>query len=1130
MKICKRTLCLLLSLVLCFSCLSVIPAGAAQDGTFDYSLKYYSSQSDSYNTDKTLDFADSFLAQQNILYQYTLMDTILTGEVVLTIDLRSIDAICNTIDEYKDLLTLVTKFPIISSMLGDLRSLDLSTWRTGMKRGSLDATIIKEFLELARANKSLIAKLCDGTIDLGIMKNMLDLKKLLGEDGVAGKLKEMIIGLVYESGSAEAKAAYNTYKDDMDAFVYGPLLGKYADEYLPGFTMDATSTVEDLICVAFGLVVEKYVEPWVKGINVDMENSKYEDLKYLKDIVNLNGSTYDFSGISFDPNLPFLDQVNDVVGKIFTQIVPGYRWISGSYDKISENIEGALKYLGVESGLIPDAATMSFDEIVMKAIAVILRNVDLGGYETGITQCETLEDMFTVAMINSARELGVGTVYGSDAQYLTVMGDIAAWWIYNHFKVKDLSGNDLRPGSGKDVFEVANCFVNYFLFDKSLAGVLNLSVAKTDTIFTKVDKVLDYFGKTKQQGVSFESEKFLFGDGKTKGLIDSIFSLDIENIIEITAVPALRTAGDVSAVEFLYRCIQYALNNWSGTKMIPEYTTKAFTNALSNSNIAPMAAALLETLNARKDSFVPLLSFVCALLLKGDAESAGQVKITCSDVKYTGSLAKPTVKVTLGTKTLTKDTDYTYTVSGVNIGKGTVTVKGMGLYEGTATAQFAITADPVTGLTAEKADKQVTLKWNAYKDAQKYNIYLAGKIVASTEDTKITLSLPTACGEYAYSVGAVTPYGEATSAAESVTVAPAVVTGLKRTAMGAGSVKLAWNKVTGADGYAVFYYVGGKWKLADIVTSPSAYLKGLTPNTAYTFKVRAFFVQGSGQKIYGAYSAGLADKTLVAQVTGLKLVTSTSTAVKLTWTQVSGAKGYTVEKYENGAWVKAGNVTSNTAAIKSLKANSLYYFRVRAYDSNNAYGAYSSSLKLYTPVGKVTGIKQTGVSASAVRLAWSKTSGATNYVVYYSADGKTWKRAAVTDKLTYTVSGLTCGKNYKFTVRAYSSKTKLYGDVSSSILVRTLPGKVASVKCAARTATAVKLTWGKVTNATGYVVYRTTDGKNWTKVGVTSGTSIVAKGLKANTLYQFKVRAYQKVDGKTVYGAYSDGLKVRTTK
>jgi hypothetical protein len=101
------------------------------------------------------------------------------------------------------------------------------------------------------------------------------------------------------------------------------------------------------------------------------------------------------------------------------------------------------------------------------------------------------------------------------------------------------------------------------------------------------------------------------------------------------------------------------------------------------------------------------------------------------------------------------------------------------------------------------------------------------------------------------------------------------------------------------------------------------------------------------------------------------------------------------------------------------------------------------------------------------------------------------------------------------------------GAVESSAQVTV--AKVSLKKAAKKTKTSVKLTWKKVSNATGYEIYRKTGKKGAYKKIKTikkAGTvSFINKKLKTGQRYSYKVRAYRIVNGKKVYGAYS---KVKT--
>ncbi len=63
--------------------------------------------------------------------------------------------------------------------------------------------------------------------------------------------------------------------------------------------------------------------------------------------------------------------------------------------------------------------------------------------------------------------------------------------------------------------------------------------------------------------------------------------------------------------------------------------------------------------------------------------------------------------------------------------------------------------------------------------------------------------------------------------------------------------------------------------------------------------------------------------------------------------------------------------------------------------------------------------------------------------------------------------------------------------------------------------TAIKLTWLKNGKATGYEIYSV---DNSTKYGETTGTSFTVENLKSSTTYEFHVRSYVTVEGKTSYG------------
>ena len=84
------------------------------------------------------------------------------------------------------------------------------------------------------------------------------------------------------------------------------------------------------------------------------------------------------------------------------------------------------------------------------------------------------------------------------------------------------------------------------------------------------------------------------------------------------------------------------------------------------------------------------------------------------------------------------------------------------------------------------------------------------------------------------------------------------------------------------------------------------------------------------------------------------------------------------------------------------------------------------------------------------------------------------------------------------------------------------------VKAASAGATAIKVSWGKVKDSSGYIIYRGTK-KNgaYKKVKTVNAnsTSYTDKSLKNGRTYYYKVRAYKKANGMTTYSSYSNVVK-----
>ena len=189
-------------------------------------------------------------------------------------------------------------------------------------------------------------------------------------------------------------------------------------------------------------------------------------------------------------------------------------------------------------------------------------------------------------------------------------------------------------------------------------------------------------------------------------------------------------------------------------------------------------------------------------------------------------------------------------------------------------------------------------------------------------------------------------------------------------------------------------------------------------------------------------------------------------------------------------------------------------------------GNYSGSKTLtYTVVPKkVTGVKNTSAETKSIKLNWTKAAGAKYYEVYGSADGKTFKKITTvsTNSLKVTkVNGkaLSAGKTYYFKVRALDAAKKCVGAFSSVLKTGTLTAAPKITKLTSTKSKTATVTWGKVTGAKKYVVYKSTDGNKWTKVASTAKTTYTLTKLTGGKPIYVKVLAVNAYSAKSAYSA-----------
>lgn len=200
MKKSTKLLSVILAVVMIFSTMSVMAFAAKTE----YQTSDNLTALDAYSPDGAVtrlsteermsvvfDFLDVTLAAANI----NMGEVINTAGLRLVIDLRSVNALCGTIDSAQALLNngLVK---LVKSLLGIVKNANLKNWPSGMTRENhAQLDIVNGIATLLNDNAGLVKKVInDGKLDVGIIGNFVDVS---GVNKYLADLPGMIKSLVY---------------------------------------------------------------------------------------------------------------------------------------------------------------------------------------------------------------------------------------------------------------------------------------------------------------------------------------------------------------------------------------------------------------------------------------------------------------------------------------------------------------------------------------------------------------------------------------------------------------------------------------------------------------------------------------------------------------------------------------------------------------------------------------------------------------------------------------------------------------------------------------------------------------------------------------------------------------------
>ncbi len=452
---------------------------------------------------------------------------------------------------------------------------------------------------------------------------------------------------------------------------------------------------------------------------------------------------------------------------------------------------------------------------------------------------------------------------------------------------------------------------------------------------------------------------------------------------------------------------------------------------------------------------------------------------------------------------LTANTTYYFVLKAKN-------TTGTGAFVNSTEVSQMTSLGAPSGLTASTSNGIVTLNWTAVTGASYYKVYrstTSGSFSATPYQDNVatnsfTDSGATAGTTYYYVVTAYNGVNSAQSA--QVSMKPIqTFTITNATVLSSTSIELSWPAVAGADSYDIRYGTNPA-SLTPLAsqTSPKTFT-GLTSNSTYYFVVVAKnSVGGSNTQLSNQASA----TTAFGAPTGLA-ATANHNQVGLNWNSVSGASTYKIYRgTSSGSRSYLGSSNTNAYLDLAAENGTSYYYTVRA---DNGTESADSSEVAAKPISTFSLTAATAASASTINLTWESATGADSYDVQYGTSTGVYLLSVSGVTSSYTLSSLDSGTIYYVSIRARNTVGAGTTKNSNERNAKTALGAPATLALSA-TPGAVAISWGAVTGATNYNVYRSeSTGGPYTQIqSAVVGTSYSDSGRSNGTTYFYVVRSY----------------------
>ncbi|XP_074480703.1 tenascin-like [Sebastes fasciatus] len=471
------------------------------------------------------------------------------------------------------------------------------------------------------------------------------------------------------------------------------------------------------------------------------------------------------------------------------------------------------------------------------------------------------------------------------------------------------------------------------------------------------------------------------------------------------------------------------------------------------------------------------LPFICYTTIPPDAEgfrSTGQDetsitlqwnKVNQTDsfiLQFNGSEINITAPdgdgpVTHTVSSLTAGTKYTFTLFSVF---ESIRSRGVNI--------AAVTASPnaESFRSTEQDETSITLQWNKVNNNVGFILQFNGSeinITAPDGDGPVTqtVSSLTAGTKYTFTLFSVFESVRSRGVNITAATAPPNAESFRSTGQNETRITLQWNKVNNNVSF-ILQFNGSEIN----ITAPDGdgpvthTVSSLTAGTKYTFTLFSVFesVRSRGVNIAAATASPNAES--------FRSTEQDETSITLQWNKVNNNVGFILQF--NGSEI---NITAPdgdgpvTQTVSSLTAGTKYTFTLfSVFESVRSRGV---NITAATAPPNAESFRSTGQNETRITLQWNKVNNNVSFILQFNGSEINITAPDGDGPVTHTVSSLTAGTKYTFTLFSVFESVRSRG---VNIAAVTAPRNAESFRSTGQNETRITLQWNKVKNNVGFIL------------------------------------------------------------